>query len=82
MNLDVLRNINALEMLENAEIADRAPPLRRVYNVRQDAFEMSDMKFRRLFRLNKDLAANVIDIYDEIGRPPSRSSAIDNETKV
>ncbi|XP_048512552.1 putative nuclease HARBI1 isoform X1 [Athalia rosae] len=81
MDLQRLINWNAVELLENAEILEERP--RRIYNRQRDPFELNDDQFIRLFRLNKDLATNIINLFDELhDNPHRRSSALTSETKV
>lgn len=58
---------------------DLAP---RNYNNRFDAFELSDSRFVKLFRLNKPLVQDLIDNLSPFIPEPNRSSALDVTTKV
>lgn len=63
------------DMENDAEYPNR--PLTRP----QDAFELSDHKFIQIYRVNKDMADNIIEKMEEL-YPQKRRSAIDATTKV
>lgn len=54
----------------------------RIYNVRRDAWEMSDHKFRKQFRLPILLARELCEELDPFMGPPKRASSLPNAIKV
>lgn len=55
---------------------------RRTFNIRKYAYELSDKEFIRLFRVNKRISRDIIDIVSEYQNEPSRTSALDITTQV
>ncbi len=51
-------------------------------NIRGNAFELSDNNFRKLFRLNKVLADDLIEKISPFKQEPHYFSSIDNDTKI
>lgn len=77
-NLNNLINLEAVRLLEEVEVRARE---RRLFNERKDPFELSDKEFIRLYRVNKRIMENVIDIVSEyIGE--RRLSALGATTQV
>lgn len=66
--------------LEDAE-EQAAQPIRRFY-AREDAFALSEINFRKLFRLNKDLTRNLIQELTPFLQGPTRASAVNIQTKA
>lgn len=52
------------------------------FRTRENAFQLSDREFVRIFRLSKMLTNNLIEIVEPYIRPQSRVSALDITTKV
>ncbi|KAI4458242.1 hypothetical protein MML48_7g00007270 [Holotrichia oblita] len=77
---DILIIQQILEDLNEAE-EEQERPVRRFYN-REDAFEISDIQFIKLFRLNKPTTREVINIASEYINEPSRKSATSVTLKV
>lgn len=73
VHLDI---INAME-LEEANLENK----RKVFN-RQDAFDMPEYQFVKLFRLTKNVTSNLIDTLENYIEPPSRKSALEVSVKV
>lgn len=80
MNLNNLINLEAMQLLEEVEIAAME---RRLFHARKDPFQLSN-KDIRLYRVNKRIMENVIDIVSEYinGNERKRLSAIDVTTQV
>lgn len=75
-----LINLEAVRLLE--EVEERAM-VRQLFHVRNDPFELSNKDFIRLYRVNKRIAEDVINIVSEyINEQPRRSSALDINTQV
>lgn len=68
-----------LILLEEEEIRFRVP---RIYNLRFAAFELTDIAFRKCFRLTSAMARGLIVSLDPFLGPPRRSSAVPNGTMV
>lgn len=64
----------------NIDFNDDLAP--RNYNNHFDAFELSDNRFVKLFRLNKALVKSLIDSLYPFMKQPNRKSALDVNTKV
>lgn len=58
------------------------PPIVREYNMRDEAYNLNDGKFRQIFRLNKSSTQDLIDIVEPYMKGPARISALDIDTKV
>ena len=72
-----LVDFNAIDILENANI---------LFENREnlqcsDPFELNNLEFMKLFRLNKDMVQRVIDI-EEYSDPISRRLVLDAKQKV
>lgn len=78
-NLHNLINLEAVHLLEEVEVRARR---RRVFNARRDPFELSNKEFMALYRVNKRIMENVIDIVSEYNDEPRRLSALDVTTQV
>lgn len=52
------------------------------FHSRDEAFELPERQFIRLFRLNKTTVDQIIDIVKANSQKPSRSSALDVNTQV
>lgn len=78
-NILNLINLEAVNLLEEVEIREMQ---RRIFNIRKYAFELSNKEFIRLFRVNKRITRNIIDIVSEYINEPSRKSALDITTQV
>lgn len=74
-----LIDLNAIDMLENANILLNE---NRRFRQRFDPFELSDFKFIKLFRLNKEMVERVIYIVEEYSDRVARRSQLDAEDKV
>ena len=72
-------NIVIADFLRDIE-ADAAYP-NREFIPKRDAFELSENHFIKIYRVNKDLADNIINYVEEF-RPTRRQSAFDATTKV
>ena len=77
---DILLHVPILNALENAEIAGQRR--RRIFNVRDDPFDLDSEHFIKLFRLNKAAVRYIIDLVEPHLIPQTRISAIDSTTKV
>ena len=73
-------NIMALQMRNEAIEHDERG--NRIFYNRQDAFELSDRQFIKIFRLNKEVTANLIDVAERYIPGQSRASSLDVSTKV
>lgn len=81
VDLNDLVHLNALNVLQEAEILANNPPRR--LNRFLDPFEYySDREFVRLYRLSKPVASDLIDILEPHLRAPSRASALSIPQKV
>ena len=78
--LNNYNNLVALQMLNDAGFQNERND--RVFHERDDAFELSDRKFIKLFRLNKNTADNLINTAEQYIPGPTRASALDVSTKV
>lgn len=78
-NVNNLMNLEAVRLLEEVEIRARE---RRVFNARKDPFQLADKEFIRLYRINKRIMENVIDIVSEFIDAPRRISALEATTQV
>lgn len=58
------------------------PLPQRVYNIRDDPFELNNTKFMKIFRLDKPTARQLIDVVKPYMLPQTRLSALDVVTKV
>ena len=74
-----LLSLTAAQLLEDAEL-DAEQPYRH-FLPRGDPFELPDHQFVKLYRLNKDLADNIIVRVNEF-HPQQRKSPIDVSTKI
>ncbi|XP_067208477.1 uncharacterized protein [Linepithema humile] len=74
-----LINLEAIRLLEEVEI--RAVK-RRLFHIRDDPFDLFNKEFIKLYRVNKRIAENVINIVDQYFDEPTRSSALDIVTQV
>lgn len=77
-SFEEILHVRAIEMLVEAENSHRS--MRTV--VAEDAFELSNNKFIKLFRINKVMADDFIDKLTPFMKEPSRKSALDIPTKV
>ncbi|XP_046404704.1 putative nuclease HARBI1 [Ischnura elegans] len=75
-----LLHVLAIRELEEAENEIRRIP--RVLRFRKNPFELEEKKFVRLYRLNKQLTADLIASLRGFVRESPRSSALNLETKV
>lgn len=82
MDLRRLINIQAGVILEQVE--DFVNIRQMNHALRVDPFNLDDRRFIKIFRLSKDLAQVVIDLYEQYqdGHQPTRASALDAKTKV
>lgn len=81
--MDDIEEIGILQGINNiieAELEMDLPP--RIYNTRDDAFQLPDRQFVRKFRLNKQLAEFLIDLVSPYMVQPQRASALDPSVKV
>jgi len=76
---DIILNMQIINALENAEIAEQR---RRIFNIRDDPFELDSELFIKLFRLNKAGVSYIIDLVEPHLIPQTRISAINSTTKV
>jgi len=76
---DIILNMQIINALENAEIAEQR---RRIFNIRDDSFELDSELFIKLFRLNKTGLSYIIDLVEPHLIPHTRISAINSTTKV
>lgn len=74
-----LINLNAINILKNANILLNE---NRRYRQCDDPFELSDTKFIKLFRLNKEMVERLIYIVEEYSDQVARRSQFDAEQKV
>ena len=72
-------NLVAIQNLQEHAIRD---VFRRMLNPRQDQFELPDSLFIKLYRLNKQRAANLLDVVTNYIPEPTRRSALDAQTIV
>lgn len=80
-NLNNLINLEAVRLLEEVE-ERRAREIPRLYE-RRDPFQLPDQDFIKLYRVNKHIMENVIDIVSEyINNDPRRLSALNVTTQV
>lgn len=80
-HINNLINLVAVNILEEVEI--RAMERRQLFHVRNDPFLLSNKDFTRLYRVNKRITENVIDIVSEyINAHERRQSALDVTTQV
>jgi hypothetical protein len=75
-----LLHLEQLAALEDAEEAVFVMEDR--FHISGDPFLISDVKFIKIFRLNKVLTRNLIDELSEFMVPPARSSALTIEKRV
>lgn len=80
VDLNNFINLAAIAAVEEAELAHAVNP--RQFHIRNDAFQLSDMAFERLFRLPKQLVNDLIHRLEPYMILQSRSSALDVSTKV
>ena len=73
-------NLGALHLLEEAEIRAMRRP--RLFHARDDPFELSNKDFIRLYRVNKEITENILNIVSEYNNEPRRASALDITTQV
>lgn len=74
-------NLMALENMEQAERNNNMPP--RIFHVRDNPFETSsESRFIKTYRLTTEMTNNLIDLLEPFLISPSRSSALDVQTKV
>jgi hypothetical protein len=66
--------------LEHAEMDLEQGP--RIFHARDDAFLLTETKFRKLFRLSKGMADSLIQRVEELVPEPSRKSAINVQSSV
>lgn len=57
-------------------------PLHRRYNIHDNPFELSDARFKKVFRLDKEMAREWVGILEPHMTAPTRDSSIDIESKV
>lgn len=78
-NINNILYLQAVQLLEEVELRARK---RRVFHARKDPFELSNKDFIRLYRVNKRIMENVIDIVSNYTDEPRRVSALDVTTQV
>lgn len=71
-------NLIALQMRNEAIEHDERG--NRIFYDRQDAFDLSDRQFIKMFRLNKEVTANLIDVAERYIPGQSRASSLDVST--
>lgn len=78
--MDAVAILAAIRNLEDAEY--REMDYNRRFYDKYDPFELSDKKFVRLFRLNKNIVDELVDRLGPFLVQPSRTSALNSVTKV
>lgn len=81
-----MENVNLIlwnEILnEDVEAAVEELAIGRDVLAQTNAFQLSDRKFLRLFRVDKDLCRDIIDMVTPFLAQPTRTSALSIQTKV
>ncbi|KAF2900444.1 hypothetical protein ILUMI_05739 [Ignelater luminosus] len=80
MNFQEVVQFVAIDALGDIEEAANHPPRR--FQQRKSAFDLPDHRFVKMFRLTKSLVRELIETLQPFIVPPSRTSALDVETKV
>lgn len=82
-HINNLINLEAVHLLEGVEIRAMERRLRARNRARNDPFQLSNKDFVRLYRVNKRITENVIDIVSEYINVNERTqSALDVTTQV
>ncbi|KAF2901644.1 hypothetical protein ILUMI_04539 [Ignelater luminosus] len=80
MNFQEVVQFVVIDALGDIEEAANRPPRR--FQRRESAFDLPDHRFVKMFRLTKPLVRELIETLQLFIVPPSRTSALDVETKV
>lgn len=84
--MNIINNIVVAQEVEAAEVAFNAHVMRRnhrrIRHVAADAFNLSDPKFLKLFRLTKPLVRNLIRDLTPYLKQKKRKSMLDSKIKV
>ena len=75
-----LNNLMALQMRNEALEHDERD--NRIFYATQNAFELSDRQFIKIFRLNKETASNLIHVAERYMPRETRISSLNVSTKV